>query len=247
VRARLDGVEIKANVADIDMSDAMGALELNDADAFSIWFYDDLTPGVAPLPLLNAGLIFRIRVKANGDVDSTVKLRPCRRSQLTGAWLSTESHGDFEFSVEEDRSGIKNVLAASCRVQRDASSVTSLNGPPYPLAKLLSERQQDLLANCAPMRVNAAELTALGPIDATRWKQVGGDDFADLDARAEQWTIEGQRFLEISVRANLDEADKKSRRLQRLITERGIVLDSSEDSKTRRALTTLATRVDRRQ
>jgi len=237
---RLDGVEIKANVADTHVLDAMGVLDLNDAKTLKIWFYEDLTPGIPPMPLLDAGLVLRVRAKENGDVDSTVKLRPCRRSQLTPSWLSTESKGDFEFNVEEDRVGTKSVLAASCQVKRDAATLTSLEGPPYLLSELLSDRQHDLLATCAPVRVNAAELTALGPIDATRWKDGGGDDFADLEARAERWMIEGHEFLEISIRANAEEADAKNSRLQEFITERGIVLDTSQESKTRRVLTALA-------
>jgi hypothetical protein len=237
---RLDGVEIKANVADTQVLDAMGVLDLNDTSTLKIWFYEDLTPGIPPMPLLDVGLIFRVRAKENGDVDSTVKLRPCRRSQLTPTWLSTESNGDFEFNVEEDRAGLKRVLAASCRVERDAATLTSLVGPPYMLSELLSDKQHDFLASCAPVRINASELTALGPIDATRWKDVGGDDFADLEARAEHWTVEGMEFLEISIRANAEEADAKHSRLQELITERGIALDTSQESKTRRVLTALA-------
>jgi hypothetical protein len=236
---RLDGVEIKANVASTHVSDAMGILDLRHANTLKIWFYEDLTPGIPPLPLLDAGLVIRVRAKENGDVDCTVKLRPCRRSQLTSVWLSTKSKGDLEFNVEEDRSGENRVLAASCQVDRDAARVASLSGAPFLLPDLLSDKQHDFLETCAPVRVNVAELTALGPIDAQRWKDVGGADFADLEARAERWTAAGKEFLEISIRADPLAADAKSSQLQELITERGLVLDASKESKTRTVLSAL--------
>ncbi len=236
---RLDGVEMKVNVFGTDVPDAMDVLDLDDESTMRIWFYEDLTPGVPPLPLLEAGLILRVRVRDDGDVDTTVKLRPCRRSQLTPHWLDIESEGDLKFTVEEDRSGSNRVLAASCQVERGASSVAPLEGPPYLLTELLSKQQLDLLDSCSTIRVNVAELVALGPIEATRWKEVGGPDYADLKARAERWTVRGRDFLEISARADSDDAAATYSRLEELVLERGLALDVNQESKTRRVLTAL--------
>ena len=236
---RLDGVETKVNVFGTDVPHAMDVLDLDDESTMRIWFYEDLSPGVPPLPLLEAGLILRVRVRDDGDVDTTVKLRPCRRSQLTPHWLAIEPDGDLEFTVEEDRSGPNRVLAASCQVEREASSVASLEGPPYLLTELLSREQLDFLDSCSTIRVNAAELTALGPIEATRWKEVGGLDYAGLKARAERWIVSGRDFLEISARADLLDAAATHTRLEELVVERDLALDVNLESKTRRVLTAL--------
>src|SRR5262245_17998121 len=110
---RLDGVEIKINLAEDELGRAIDTLNLGDGEPMKLWFYEDLTPGVR-LPLLEAGLIIRIRTKNGGrDGDSTIKLRPCRYSQLSRGWLETESTSDLEFRIEEDRSATRRVVAAS--------------------------------------------------------------------------------------------------------------------------------------
>ena len=237
---RLDAVEIKANVAGTDVAAAVAALDLEDDSAMQIWFYEDLTPGVGPMPLLESGLVLRVRVDERGDADVTVKLRPCRRSQVTETWLATESDGGTELTVEEDRTAANRVLAVSCKVEYDAAAVAAPGGPPYDLADLLSEAQLDFLAACSPLRVNVAELSALGPIAATRWKDVGGDELADLAARAERWSVAGEEFLEVSRRVDFDEADQALDRLHELLAERDVSLDTSTESKTRRVLSLLA-------
>ena len=84
--AEPDAIEIKVNIGG-DVEHALTALDLNGGKQRRVWFLDDLTEGVRPpLPLLSAGLILRLRRRENGKEESTIKLRPCRRSQLTGSW-----------------------------------------------------------------------------------------------------------------------------------------------------------------
>ena len=116
---RLDGVEIKANVAGADVAAALERLELDDSSHVRIWFYEDLRAAVPPFPLFEDHLILRVRVKRNGDTDSTVKLRPCDRSRLTAQWLDTHGDGDLEFTLEQDRPLAGGpALAASCQVEK---------------------------------------------------------------------------------------------------------------------------------
>jgi len=238
---RLDGVEIKANVAGADVAAALDVLELDDSTHMRIWFYEDLRAAVPPFPLFEQHLILRVRVKKNGDTDSTVKLRPCDRSRLTAQWLDTQEDGDLEFTLEQDRPLAGGpVLAASCQVDRTAEALTGLAGPPYSLADLLTDRQKNLMDTGAEVHPDLTTLTALGPIEATRWKQVGAPGAAGLAARAERWRVRGQEFLEISVRAKPDEADGKADDLRRFVTARGITLDTNQKAKTDRVLALLA-------
>lgn len=234
---KLDGVEVKVNVATNDISDAIVRLRPDDGTAMQLWFYEDLTPGIATLPLLHGGVILRLRVRKNGKTESTVKLRPCRLSQLPNDW--NDHPGDnLTISVEEDRSRTSRTIAASCTVDHTPSP--TLAGPPYQLGDLLTDRQVRFLSFCATLRVNPTELTALGPIAATRWKNVGGDGIADLEPRAELWQVERHRYLEISVRATIESAPSARSRLVELLTQHSLAEDDSDENKTRRVLTALA-------
>jgi hypothetical protein len=73
-------VELKVNVAG-PVADALSLLVSNEGSKRRIWFLEDLTPGLGtPLPLFSAGVLLRLR--SGKTDDSTVKLRPCRRTQL---------------------------------------------------------------------------------------------------------------------------------------------------------------------
>src|SRR4051812_43548400 len=108
---RFDGVEIKVTLAGDVTGPAVEQLELPAGSAWQIWFWEDVTPGTGTAtPLLDAGVVLRARDKAGGDDDATVKLRPCRRSQLTDHWLAaeegeTDDGADWEVKVEADWSG----------------------------------------------------------------------------------------------------------------------------------------------
>ena len=94
-------VEIKVNVAG-PVQDALTILGLNGGDERRIWFLEDLTPGLDPaLPLLNAGVILRVR--SDTSADSTVKLRPCRRTQLTEATRNAYFVFDSGVAALKDR------------------------------------------------------------------------------------------------------------------------------------------------
>lgn len=73
-----------------------------------------MTPENAETPLLDAGVVLRSRVKdrADGDVeaDTTVTLRPARRSQLFG---DVTGLGAAKPKIEADWSGEKRTLAVS--------------------------------------------------------------------------------------------------------------------------------------
>jgi|tagenome__1003787_1003787.scaffolds.fasta_scaffold20914143_2 hypothetical protein len=233
---RVDGVELKANVVGADVTSALAALKVDHETTMRIWFYEELTPGAPPFPLLEAGLILRGRIKKNGEGDVTVKLRPCGDSQLTQPWLDNLT----DLKVEVDRSiGGGEALAASYEVEFESDELPGVDGPPFAVTQLLSVGQQQLIAECAHIQPDLGNLTGLGPVAATRWKDVGGPDFADLDARAERWRVGDLEFLEISARAQTDDPDAKADRLRELVTQHRIKLDTDQRSKTERVLSAL--------
>lgn len=234
----LDAVEVKVNVATSDIQQAITELELADESSMRLWFFEDETPGIEPLTLLHAGVVLRVRVRANGKTESTVKLRPCRMSQLTADWRDEFADGNLTYTIEEDRSRTSRVVAASCSV--DHGKPQSLDGPPYAVADLLTDPQLQFLRTCSAIRVNPREVVPLGPIEATRWKSVGGASIADLEPRAEMWTVRGTRYFEISVRATPESAGSAASRLAQLLRNQHLSEDISQDSKTSRVLMALS-------
>jgi hypothetical protein len=159
-------VEIKVNVAG-PVQDALAALHLDGGSEHRIWFLEDVTPGLDPaLPLLSAGIILRVR--SGKFDDSTVKLRPCRRTQLTPEWVEAfEDDGKFEYRVEEDWSGERRCLAASAVRELDPGLVAAAETDP---GALFGKKQRNFLGDCADLRINLDAVVPVGPIRATKWK-----------------------------------------------------------------------------
>jgi hypothetical protein len=235
---RLDGVEIKANIARDGVPDAIEALRLDDDSSWRIWFYEDTSPGLS-LPLLEAGLAIRVRAKGDDDGDCTVKLRPCRRSQVTPEWLATTESDDLEVTVEEDRASDRRVLAVSAKRELGPAALDAVQASTHPPEGLLGADLVRFLADGASLRVNLAELTRLGPIEATRWKDVRAEGLAELGARAERWQVAGLDFLEVSLKVEED-ADRAQEELLAALAALGVALDAGQETKTRRVLAALA-------
>jgi ribosomal protein S7 len=236
---RLDGVEVKVTLEKDQLKQAMDVLELDDESSLTIWFYDDLTIG-QQLPLLGAGVIVRVRAKSDGGGDCTVKLRPCRRSQLTSRWLATEATDRLELRVEEDWAGQRKVLAASAESDVERAVLDKVRSHDALPSGLVNGAQEEYVADCAEIRVNLEATTRLGPIDATRWKSVGPAELAALDVRAERWTVAGLDFLELSIKASLAEAEQAARALNTALTRLGLTVNKDQETKTRRVLEHLA-------
>lgn len=236
--AEPSAVEIKVNIKG-DVDDALSVLGLNGGKPRRVWFLDDLTEGARPpLPLLSAGIVLRLRRNKDGAEDSTVKLRPCRWSQLAGQWADVPS-GDSDLTVEGDWSRSKHVLAASCKTDLDEGSIKSALGDGGSLVKAFTKSQLDFLADCGEIRVALGGLTPLGPIAAIQWKNttIGAVDHVS----AERWTVAGADFLELSIRVTeVDEALVRQQALTDAVTSRGLALDDSDESKTLRVMKRLA-------
>ena len=240
--SRLDGVEVKTNIDDGDVYRALEMLDLDDETPMQIWFYEDTTVGVVPpLPLLEAGICIRLRVKSPSKGDCTVKLRPCRASQLISRWRALTTDGALQMRVEQDWSGAKRTLAASLEAALSGAAISATTDAAADAtpSELLDVDQRDFLAECTGLPVDVAGLTRLGPIAATRW-DVGGV-LGDLGVRAERWQVAGATLLELS--AKTDEASAAGDVQQAMLDEvahLGLHVASQEITKTRRVLTALA-------
>ena len=185
-------VEIKMTLSE-SVPDALDTLHLGSGSSLRIWFLDDLTSGLPePLPLLAAGVILRLRAKDDED-DSTVKLRPCRRSQLTPRWATKDEQDGWAHRIEGDWAGPRRVLAVSSVLSLARGQVARATAAGADLGSVFDARQLEFLDQCADLNVNPSGLTPLGPIAATKWKDVklrtGPSVEDDLKVDAERWTV----------------------------------------------------------
>jgi hypothetical protein len=236
---RLDAVEVKLNVAPGGVSDALALLGIHgEGTRRAIYFADDPLGNGGTLPLLDAGVVLRVRQAPDGKIDSTVKLRPCRRSQLTDEWLDSPKAGDDDAKLEADWVGDRKVLAASLSAKQDPDKLTDVLAHRSPVGALFSPRQQAFLDACADVRVNINGLVLLGPIEADRWEHV---DLDGLEIVAERWRVGTElEFLELSLRASPSAAALAQHTLDGGAHGRGIAIDDQPSTKTKLVLAHLA-------
>lgn len=245
---RFDGVEVKVTLGRDQTESAVQKLGLPPGrPRWQIRFCEDVTAGISPeTPLLDRGVILRARDKPGGKDDATIKLRPCRRSQLTDRWLAategeTGDGDEWEFKLEADWSGDRRVLAASHTTDRPEGVVAGAGRERGLVENLFVAEQLAFLRDCAGVAINLGTLTVLPPVTATRWKSVEQVP-PDLEIRAERWTVGDLDFLELSVVADLDEARTKQEALTGFVRSLDLVADPDQESKTRQVLECLVKR-----
>jgi hypothetical protein len=237
---RLDGVEIKANIAGERTQEALQSIGLPPGGPpWQIYFCEDVTAGLSvAMPLLEAGVILRARRKPGGKDDSTVKLRPCRRSQLSDHWLAAKKGEGWELKVEADWAGERRSLATSFTADR-SDGVGRGEGA---VKDLFVDDQLDFLRDCAPIRINLGTLSVLPPVTATRWGTVAAAP-APLKLRAERWTVGDLDFLELSTVAPVEEAVARQELLVGFVDSLDVGPLPDQENKTRQVLRQLVERV----
>jgi hypothetical protein len=241
---RLDQIEIKVNLSGDQTQAAVDRLELPAVDQpWQIYFCEDVAPGVSPAtPLKEVGVILRARHKPGKQDDSTVKLRPVRRSQLTDDWLEAEKGDGWEVKVEGDWAGEGRVLAVSHTADRPDDVLADAAERRRPPSSFFTKQQEAFLRDCSSAAVNLKALTVLPPVIATRWDSVEKAP-GQLGVRAERWTVDDLDFLELSTVAKQPgEADSRQSALLDYVHSLGLAVDSNPESKTDRVLKHLVLR-----
>lgn len=198
-----DAVQIKVTVPASLLGPAWAELGLRDdhGERRRIYFCEDLTSLYSRLPLLAGGVVLRLRHRAGGGGDSTVRLRPARRSRLAASWTG----GQFP-RVEADWAGDRRVLDASLTAAVDVAALAGLTPGRPPPQGMFGDAQRRFLRQCADVAVDVDNLTVLGPISTHRWGHLllGGFPVA-----AERWRLGSPAgdLLEFSTRVEPDGAE----------------------------------------
>lgn len=231
---RVDSVELKVSFSP-DQTPvalaALGDLGATPPPPWQIYFCEDINRGAPGTPLLDRGVILRARLRP-GDDDVTVKLRPCRSSQLSDRWLADSDN----VKVEADWAGRRRVLAASNTQGRRASLIRDVASGERPVRDLLTDEQRDFLANCADVAINLSALTVLPPVTAMRWEETDSLGPPSLGLRAERWTVDDLDFLELSAVAPIEEASAKEAAIAQFIESRGLQVTADQEPKTRQVM-----------
>jgi len=233
-------VECKVTIAGSTVETAVQTLPLQGDAHWSIVFCEDVTAGARGTPLLDLGVILRARRKSSTKGDSTVKFRPARWSQLNDRFFSNSDDDDTEVKIEPDWAGDRRSLAASMTLKWSDGRITSADSGAQPAAALLSDRQRDFLAACAPGRVNLAAVITLPSFAAVRWEPFEARAMGrTLSVRGERWTLADDDFLELSISSDVESADADQAALEAFLTSQGLTADQSSSNKTERVLRTL--------
>ncbi|MET9409138.1 hypothetical protein ABZX90_25745 [Streptomyces sp. NPDC002935] len=245
--------EIKISFFGDQAREASAALELQDGEGRSraIYFWDSPRMGSdgISLPFLDRGVIFRLRLddgdhESKRETDMTVKLRPC--PPLPPDWQKNlkDEDEDWEFTIEEDRTGpaFTPVLSASLQADRkvEAELVESALRPERgALDQLLAKPHRHLLHDAVGLeKGDLKDLRALGPVRAVKWKQDW--DTLPRSVAIEEWTTKDLRFLEVSVRTSIADAAEAEKLLEQALRKRNVGLPRSGETKTRAVMTALA-------
>jgi hypothetical protein len=242
---RLDAVHIKVTLGAARIDETIRILALTMPGLHRrIYFCEQPAGDHQPcvLPLADSGVTLRLRQTAGRGDQSTVKLRPCRRSRLTAGWLAFRRHGPDELRIEADWAGDRKVLAASLTSDLGRSKISAVLAGHLPLRQLFSSAQRRFLTECADTHAEPDALQILGPVHAMRWPPTR---WQALDVTAERWqltstTREPLNFLELSLRVEPQGAEIAQRSLDACLSRNGLDPDTIEGTKTHHVLKRLA-------
>jgi hypothetical protein len=200
-----------------------------------VWFCERLGNSDAgvELGMLDRDIIVRLRARRERS-DCTVKCRRDGPFELPAGWDDDDEH---EFKLEEDWSGQRHPWSAS--VSRNIDPDLLMFWPTMS-PKFFSDVQEDFASTMAGTRVDLPSLVVLHPIHALAWDEVDAD--LKDEVRAEQWSVDDRRFLELSIRVDSDRAKQRQKRFIDFVRGKGFAVPEKAETKTATMLRYLATR-----
>ncbi|MGW0844984.1 hypothetical protein ACWD26_33585 [Streptomyces sp. NPDC002787] len=236
---RLDSVEIKVTFSGAGAAAATWALAPDTGGARRrVYFCEALARSTAPgqLPLLDAGLILRLRAGSGRGGAVTAELRPCRRSRLSERWLRFREQGPDSFHLAGAWSGDRRVLSATLVSECGRTAVEAAAAGTKPLDLVFSDHQHAFLTDCADIDVGFGSLAVLGPVHTVRWRGVRLDHH---EVTLEHWSLGGSRpfeWLEVSKRVSPEGAEVVQASLTALLKGKGLEPDLGSGIRVRRVL-----------
>jgi hypothetical protein len=222
-----DSVELKLTVPEPHQRSTVTALELDplEAQIRQVFFLD--TP---ELDLDAHGVVVRARRIQGKGGDSIVKLRPVVPSELPD---ELRRSGAFRIEVDALPGGF--VCSGTLKGTPPADDVRRAANGTLPLRKLFSKEQRQLYAAHAPQGIGLDDLVVLGPIFVLKLRYVPPSLGRKLVA--EMWIYpDGSRILELSTRAETNEAFQVAAEVRAFLAGRGVDLSGEQETKTRKAL-----------
>jgi hypothetical protein len=236
----IEWVELKVTLDRTRVDDGLRTLDLDPdgaaAERREIYFCERVDPPKGPvvLPLLARGVILRIRKIQHGPDDSTLKLRGPEGSVDPELWHGRTQAFGGDAKIEGDWAADRRLVSASLGSKVEGGRVDEVVADrPHQLRRLLSKAQKELAAD---LLLGLDELELLDPIHAWKWEGAGrlGDEVA-----AELWELDdGLRFLELSMRVNINERNpvQAMQRFEDSVRDCDLTIDANQETKTRTVL-----------
>jgi hypothetical protein len=231
----LDAVEIKMTLADEHKPIIRQLLPKDlDPQKLKIYFFD-----TADLKLFNTyQVILRARRKENQKDDSTVKLRRVEPDWTFSQWRQAKG----EFKVEGDWVSDRLIRSASFSTEREEGLIQQVAEGKESIEKLFSKEQEKFLEEVIETKLDFENLKVLGPSEVYKWKK----HFPEIDEEIclEYWQLENPRdvlqekkeILEISVKADIGNAQAVRERFDRFLQSHKINPSGKQAPKTLTAL-----------
>jgi hypothetical protein len=221
-----DSIELKLTVPAAARS-VLQSLELDPLDAVirQVFFFD--TPD---LTLDNHGLVVRARRTQGRPDDSTVKLRPVDPANLDPALRKVP-----EFVVEIDTMPGGFVCSASYKGTLGSVSVREVVAAGKSIKKLFSKPQREFFHAHAPDGLKLDDLSVLGPVTTFKLNAVPPGLGRKLVGELWQYP-DGNSVVELSTKCKPAKAFEVAAQGRAFLEERGVPLDSAQQTKTHTAL-----------
>ncbi|MFD7297830.1 hypothetical protein ACFV9W_31480 [Streptomyces sp. NPDC059897] len=168
-RSRPEIVELGATVSPeqaraLGIWDAVGGGGLDRR----VWFCELSGEVPGRLPLVDRGVVLRLRETGARPAEVTVCLCPCRPSKLTSAWDTPRDTGSQCLDLVSDWRGEGRRLSASLTTRYPAGAVARVLAGKVSPEQLFTAAQKGFLADCADRPVPLGRLAVHGPVH-TRW------------------------------------------------------------------------------